>query len=310
MKTYIRALLALVLLVPAVSQAWWNDDWKQRTEILLNTTNAGVQTQQPVAGMTVPVRLHSGNFDFVGAKPDGSDLRVVAGDDKTPLKFWIERYDSINELGILWVQLPSVQPGTDKNVFYVYGGNDKAPAESPDTAIYDSATTAVFHFSAKDGIAADQTGTLKSSAAVPLEPNGLIGQSAHPNATAITWPANDKLKVPANGPLSIALWAKPEAAAGVLFHQGPLQITLKSGTLGAQLGQTNVAGGQIAAATWSQIVLTLGSGKATLYVNGAQVGQADLDSQAPAIEGDVQVGEGYQGLVDELQIASTIRSAE
>jgi len=69
MKTYIRALLAMVLLVPAVSQAWWNDDWKQRTEILLNTTNAGVQTQQPVAGMTVPVRLHSGNFDFVGAKP-------------------------------------------------------------------------------------------------------------------------------------------------------------------------------------------------------------------------------------------------
>jgi biopolymer transport protein ExbB len=45
-------------------------------------------------------------------------------------------------------------------------------------------------------------------------------------------------------------------------------------------------------------------------VNGAQVGQADLPPQVPSIEGDVQVGEGYQGLVDELQIASTIRSAE
>jgi biopolymer transport protein ExbB len=305
-----RILALLLLTLPAIAQAWWNKDWKERTEITLNTTAAGVQTQQAATGITVPVRLHSGNFDFVSAKQDGSDLRVMAGDDKTPLKFWIERYDSINELGILWVQLPSVQPGTDKNVFYVYGGNDKAPAESPDAAIYDSATTAVFHFSAKDGIAADQTDTIKSSAAVPLEPNGLIGQSAHPNGTAITWPANDKLKVPANGPLSIALWVKPDAAAGVLFHQGPLQITLKSGTLGAQLGKTNVAGGQIAAATWSQIALTLGSGKATLYVNGAQAGQADLASPAPAIEGDVQVGEGYQGLVDELQIASTTRSAE
>jgi biopolymer transport protein ExbB len=305
-----RILALLLLTLPAIAQAWWNKDWKERTEITLNTTAAGVQTQQAATLITVPVRLHSGNFDFVSAKQDGSDLRVVAGDDKTPLKFWIERYDSINELGILWVQLPSIQPGTDKNVFYVYGGNDKAPAENADAAIYDSATVAVFHLSEKDGIAADQTGTIKSSAAVPLEPNGLIGQSAHLNGTAVTWPANDKLKVPANGPLSIALWVKPDAATGVLYHQGPLQITLKSGALAAQIGSTNVAGGQIAPATWSQIALTLGSGKATLYVNGAQAGQADLGSQVPAIEGEVKVGEGYQGLVDELEVASTTRSPE
>src|SRR5512142_435931 len=153
MKTYIRAFLAMVLLVPAVSQAWWNDDWKQRTEILLNTTNAGVQTQQPVAGMTLPVRLHSGNFDFVSAKPDGTDLRVVAGDDKTELKFWVERYDSVNELGVLWVQVPTVLPATDKNTLYVYAGNDKAVAAATSPAIFDAATVAAFHFAEKDGIA-------------------------------------------------------------------------------------------------------------------------------------------------------------
>src|SRR5262249_15112650 len=147
----------------------------------------------------------SGNFDFVSAKQDGSDLRVVAGDDKTPLQFWIERFDSINELGVLWVQLPSVLPGTDKNVFYVYAGNDKAPAEAGSAAIFDAATSAVFHFAEKDGIAADQTGTIKATAAVPLEVNGLIGPSAHPAGTAIVWPANDKLKVAAGGPLSITL---------------------------------------------------------------------------------------------------------
>lgn len=308
MKT-VRIIALLLLTLPAVAQAWWNKDWKQRTEITLNTTTAGVPTQQAVTGITVPVRLHSGNFDFVSAKQDGSDLRVLAGDDKTPLKFWIERFDSINELGVLWVQLPSVLPGTDKNAFYVYAGNDKAPAEAGSAAIFDAATAAVFHFSEKDGIAADQTGTLKATAAVPVDVNGLIGQSAHPAGTALVWPANDKLKTAAGGQLSIALWVKPEAAAGVLFHQGPLQLALTNGALAAQLGQTNVPGGQIAPATWSQVVLTVGDGKATLYVNGAQTGQGDL-AQIPAIDGDVQVGDGYRGLIDELQLAGTVRSAE
>jgi len=307
-----KALVLMLLALPAVAQAWWNNDWKQRTEITLNTTAAGVQMQQPMNGTVVPVRLHSGNFDFVGAKPDGSDLRVVAGDDKTELKFWIERFDSINELGILWVQLPTVLPNTDKNIFYVYGGNDKvaAPAGAGDAALYDSKILAVFHFAEKDGIAADQTGTIKTNTAVPLEVNGLIGQSAHINTTPVAWPASDKLKVPVNGPLSISMWIKPEGAAGTLFHHGPLRITLTGGALGAELGTTKVTGGQAPVGAWAHVTLTLGSGKALLYVNGAQAAASDLPAQTPAIDGEVQVGEGYQGLIDELQIAATVRSPE
>jgi biopolymer transport protein ExbB len=309
MKTA-RILVALLLTLPAIAQAWWNPDWKQRTAVTLNTTSGGVATQQAATGMTVPVRLHSGNFDFLSAKPDGADLRVVAGDDKTPLKFWIERFDSVNELGILWVQVPSVLPSTDKNVFYVYAGNDKAPAESADPAVFDSATLAVFHFAEKDGLAADQTGAVKVGAPVPLEVNGLIGQSAHLAGTAITWPAADKLRIAANSAGSVQLWVKPEAAVGTLFHQGALQITLKDGALAAQVGSVNVAGGQVAAGTWSQLVLTLGSGKATLYVNGAQAGQADVGTSAPAIEGSIELGAGYRGLLDELEISNSARNPE
>ncbi len=305
-----KVLLVALLVLPAVAQAWWNKDWKQRTQITLNTTAAGVQTQQAVNGMAVPVRLHSGNFDFVGAKPDGSDLRVIAADDKTPLKFWIERFDGVNELGVLWVQLPTLLPGTDKNTFYVYAGNDKATGDTGGPALFDPATVAVFHFAEKDGIAADQTGTLKAAAPVPLEVNGLIGQSAHLNGTAISWPASDKLRVAANAAMSVALWIKPEVLGGTLFHEGPLQITLANGALTAQLGKVMVAGGQIPPSAWSQVVLTIGAGKATLYVNGAQTGQGDVGSGAAPIEGEVQVGAGYQGLLDELEIATDARTAE
>lgn len=301
-------LLALTLL-PAVSQAWWNPDWKQRTQILLNTTAGGVQTQQPLSSVTVPVRLHSGNFDFVGAKPDGSDLRVVAGDDKTPLKFWIERFDSLNELGVLWVQVPTIASGSDKNVFYVYAGSDKATALPPDNTVFDSSTLAAFHFAEKDGIAADQTGTVKATGAVALEPNGLIGPSAHPNTTPIVFPASDRLKIAAGGSFSIALWVKPEAAAGTLLSEGPVKIALANGALTARVGGTNVAGGNVAPAAWSQIILTVGSGKATVYVNGAQAGQGDVAS-APEVSGELRLAEGYQGLLDEVEVSNAARSPE
>jgi biopolymer transport protein ExbB len=309
MKTLKILLLASALLLPISAQAWWNKDWKQRTQVILNTSAAGVPVQQPVNGSVVPVRLHSGNFDFLSAKPDGSDLRVVAGDDKTPLKYWVERFDSVNELGVLWVLVPSVLPGSDKNTLYVYAGNDKAPAEAPG-GVFEAPVLAAFHFADKEGMGVDQTGTLKLASAVPIEANGLIGPSARLAGTAVTWPASDKVKAAGSGPYSVSLWVKPQVAAGTLFHQGQVQIGLANGALSAQVGAATVPGGTVAAGAWSQIVLTLGGGKATLYVNGAQAGQTELAAGGAAIEGDIQVGDGYQGLLDELEISADVRSAD
>jgi len=311
MKTA-KLLTVLLILLPALAQAWWNNDWKQRTAVILNTTDAGVPVRETLAGLMLPVRLHSGNFDFVGAKTDGSDLRVLAGDDKTPLKFWIERFDPVNELAVLWVQVPSVLPGTDKNTIYIYAGNDKAAADAAGTpaAITDAGTLAVFHFSEKDGIAADQTGEIKAAAATAVEVNGLIGQSARLNGTPIVWPASDKLKSAADAPFSLSIWVRPDTAAGSLYRQGPLELALAAGKLTAKFASLTVSGGDIAPATWTQIALTMGSGKLTLYVNGAQAGQGDLPRPDLGVDGEIRVGDGYQGLIDELALASTARSAD
>ena len=308
----LKILSVMLLLAPALAQAWWNPDYKQRTSVVLNTSSVGVALQETFTNTPIPVRLHSGNFDFVGAKADGSDLKVIAGDDKTPLKFWIERYDSVNELAVVWVQVPSILPGTDKNTIYVYAGNDKAVAEAGNASgVVDAATLAAFHFAEKDGIAADQTGTIKAAAATAVELNGLIGPSARLAGTPIVWAANDKIKVATGAPFTISLWARPDAAAaGVLYAQGPLQLVLTAGKLTAKFGAITANGGDIASATWSQIVLTAGAGKLTVYVNGVQAGQADLAGAVPAINGEIRVGEGYQGLLDELEIADTVRSVD
>jgi biopolymer transport protein ExbB len=308
-----RTLVLGCLFLPSLVFAWWNKDWTQRTVITLNTSSAGESIPGPLNSVWVPVRLHSGNFDFVGARPDGSDLRVLADDDKTFLKFWIERFDGVNELGVLWVQLPTVLPGTDKNIVYVYAGNDKAQADagSPATAavIGDAALLAAFHFAAKDGIAADQTGQIKATAASAVEVNGLIGQSARLAGTPITVPANDKIKSAADAPITVSMWVKPDSAAGTLYAQGALEIAISGGKLSAKLGAASLAGGDVAAGTWSQVAATAAAGKLTLYVNGAQVAQGDLSHPSPAVEGDIHVGQGYQGLIDEVEISSDARAA-
>ncbi|MDE1999271.1 MAG: DUF2341 domain-containing protein [Burkholderiales bacterium] len=312
MKLMRSLSLALAIgagMVPMTSQAWWNADYKQRTKVTLNTTAQGVETKEALSGVVVPVRLHSGNFDFLGAKPDGSDLRVVAADDKTPLKFWVERFDSGNELAVLWVQVPTVTPGTDKNNLYVYAGDEKAAAEPHAPAIYDGSMLAAFSMSGTTPEATDVSGQIKSAQPIVRENNGLIGAAAKLDGTqAITF-SDAKLKADPTGPYSVSLWIKPEAAEGTLIKQGPLSLALSGGKVVGQLGSVKAEGGTLPVNAWAHVALTVGAGKITVYVNGAQAAQADL-AGTEAIQGPMQIGEGVKGLVDEVEVASTVRSAD
>jgi biopolymer transport protein ExbB len=300
----------LVAVMPLSAKAWWSADFKQRTKVTLNTGPAGVTTSEALSGAAVPIRLHSGNFDFIAAKPDGSDLRVVAGDDKTPLKFSVERFDGANELGVLWVQVPTVAPGSDKNFVYIYAGNAKAAAEAA-TPVVDGGAALSLRFEQADGQARDVAGLLAVSKPVAIEANGLIGASARfDGAQTLDLPANDKLKANSGGPYSISFWARPAVVAGTLFTQGPLTLALDKNKLTVKLGKLAFEGGDLPAGTWVHVGLTMGAGKATLYVNGAQAAQADIAAGSPAIDGPVRMGAGFSGLIDEVQIATVTRTAD
>ena len=305
---HIRTLLiALFLCCTGPAYAWWNSDWPQRTRLVLDTTGQGVPTREPVQSFALAVRLHSGNFDFMAAKPDGSDLRVLAGDDKTPLALRIERWDADNELAVVWVQVPSIAPGSDKNTVHVYAGNAQAAAEAGNATGFDAATMAALLFGSADG--ADASGQWKAAQPIGTDPNGLLGAALRSTGQAAIWPANDKVRTAAAGQLSVALWVKAEAAdRGVLLRQGPLRLELQGGAVAARLGSATLSGGSIAPAVWTHVALTLGNGKASLYVGGQPVAQADIAT--PAIEGELRVGEGFSGWIDTLQLASTLRSSD
>lgn len=308
-----KALTALALscaaaLLPTTAHAWWNADWSERAKITLNTSAQGLETKEAASGVAVAVRLHSGNFDFTAAKEDGSDLRVVAGDDKTPLKFSVERFDAVNELAVLWVQLPSVLPGTDKNVFYVYGGNAKAAAEAADASGFDAATVIALHFSDKPA-GADQLGAVKPQGTLLTEPNGLLASSARLGGEAIVYALSDKPVVDAGNQLTVSLWVRlDDVQRATLLNWGGLTLALNGGKLVARADKAEVAGGEVPVARWTQVALRLGLGKATLFVNGAQVAQGDLAT--PTLGSSLALGAGARGLMDEVQVAATLRSAD
>ena len=302
------ALASGLLLAPTLAAAADAKD-AQRTRITLNTSAQGLETREAANAVAVAVRLHSGNFDFLAAKEDGSDLRVFAGDDKTPLKFSIERFDSLNELAVLWVQVPTVAPGSEKNNFYVHAGDAKPSAEGPGNGGFDPAMLAAIHFSDKDAMGLDAISGMKTAAKIGVEPNGLLAGSAQLSGAAVTWPGSDKLKIDAGGAVTLSMWIKPDAgASGTLLRWGPLSLELQGGKLQGHVDKTDLAGGDVPASGWAQAALTVGGGKATLYVNGTQTAQ--VDAQMPAVSGPLSMGEGLKGLADEVEIASSARSAD
>ncbi len=121
----VAASAMLALSSPAA--AWWNDDWSLRKKITIDTSASGANITDPIGTQAVLVRLHAGNFRFAQAKEDGSDLRFIAGDDKTPLKFHVEGYDSLLANAFVWVQVPDLKPGAKTDI-WLYYGNKKAVA--------------------------------------------------------------------------------------------------------------------------------------------------------------------------------------
>src|ERR1700753_3350172 len=147
-KSMTVLLLALMttLVFAAPAKAWWNDDWSLRKKITIDASAAGANITDLIGTTPVLVRLHSGNFRFSSAKEDGSDLRFVAGDDKTPLKHHVEKYDGLLGEALIWVAVPNLQAGA-KTDLWLYYGNKKAVAPADAKGTYDPDTLLVYHFS-------------------------------------------------------------------------------------------------------------------------------------------------------------------
>lgn len=294
MRVLAFTIALLLSLFSATSHAWWNEDWSARKKITL-TNPAGEVADAPVL-----IRLHTGNFDFLSANENGSDLRVVAGDDATELKFHIEKWDGINQLALVWVKLPKLAASTEA---WLYFGNEAATPASDAKATYDAASAA-YHFAEASGNPADSG------------PNGLNATAFSGERVAASFAnggakfnGSQSLSLPAinaTGGMSVAMWVKPASLDGVLVQAGGLNAALTGGVLNVQAGAASVvASAPLTAGKWHYLAITV-DGTLKVYIDGKLAGEA-AGAALPA--GALTVGAGYSGELDEVQLSGMARDA-
>jgi biopolymer transport protein ExbB len=310
-------LAMLCLLSTPLAHAVWDAQWTKRAKIALNTAADGLALQAGVDAVPVLIRLHTGNFQFLDAKADGSDLRFIAADDKTPLKYHVEKFDGLNELALIWVQVPKLQPASKADFIWVYYGNAKAVPADDSRATFDPPQALVYHFRETETMPQDATANanhaLRSS--VKIGGSGLIGGAAvFDGKSELVLPATPSLAASTNG-FTVSMWFKPapdvpQNAMLVSRRDGTSQLSLAltAGKLIAQAGAAvTPPSGNIAPAVWQHVALVVKDGL-TLYVGGQEV--ARLPGTTLALAGETTIGSGFAGEIDELQVAATARSAE
>jgi len=326
------AILLLATITPAPAMAWWNSDWGQRRQLTVDA-RAVPGLSSTVDRAPVLIRLHSGVLDFSQVKPDGSDLRFVASDDKTPLNFHIERFDPTAELALVWVDMPAVAPGASQTV-WLYYGNQAAQAASNPAESYDGEQSLVLHLSETAGTPADQTANANRVVAFTARPTveGLVaGGASFAADSQLRLAASDSLAIANNGAFSWSAWIKPAtegmpADAAVLTkfsaegEGAPARLTLglRGGapyvrTVGADgAAQEAVAGTALPPGSWAHVAITAADGQITLYVNGVAAGQ--INATLPGLAGDEVIGAAaglpaFVGDLDEVNQANAARSA-
>ena len=291
----LELLLAFALCTFSLSShAWWNEDWTGRKKVTL-TNPAGEVVDAPVL-----IRLHTGNFDFLLANDNGSDLRLVAGDDKTELKFHIEKWDGVNQLALVWVRIPKLSAKAEA---FLYFGNEKAAPVMSTSGTYD-ASSAVYHFAEPGGNPQDSGPNslhAEQSSAQRVAASFANGGVEFNGSQSITLPA-----INAASGYSFSVWIKPSALGGVLFQSGNLDVSLENGMVKVQSGAASVISSvALSAGKWHHLGFTV-SDALRLYVEGKSAGET------PGVvlpTGSMTLGAGFQGELDELQLSGAARNS-
>ncbi|HZF30382.1 MAG TPA: DUF2341 domain-containing protein [Gammaproteobacteria bacterium] len=322
--------LAAVLLPGAASAAWWNKDWGYRREIKLDMSPTGANIPGSATDVPVLIRLHSGNFGyFADVKPDGADLRFVASDDVTPLKFHVERFDPMNQLALVWVRIPRLTGGTSSDFVYMYYGNPGAAAGGDAAGTYDPNQVLVYHFSDANGIAGDSTAFRNAPAqfgAKLATASFIAGGATFDGTGSIAVAESPTMRVLADRGITVSAWVKidaPQQDAYVVSTQDSSGRALVLGLNGASPyarlatsvgARPALAAPDISLGEWHHLALRAGDGRLSLFVDGAEAAGEDAaleEIAAPLAIGGTAAGtNAFVGELDELEVSNSVRSAD
>ena len=321
-------LLFVVLVSTGDAHAWWDAKWQYRKRIALDTSSQGAGVKEGVNDFSILVRLHPGNFTFENANNDGSDIRFVSADDKTLLKGHVERYDTKEGMGFLWVKIPKLSASSGQDYIWLYYGNSNAAKDQETGGTYDTPQLMVMHLSEKDGIPRDATSYNNHA----REFTGKLGV-AGPIGGAASFRGDGEKMIVAKSPslnlsrgLTFSAWIKlarsQENARLLSWDDGKQSILIGIegtgfyGSFADQKSKTIVGKTtDLPLRKWVHIAVTAEPGKnVVFYVNGDEKASQKLQNSIPEPQADVSIGASRQGKnpfvgdIDEIKIAGTARS--
>lgn len=299
----LNIITALLITLPLLAQATWDDAWESRAKVTINTA----EITEVVSNSLIPVRLHSGNFDFLSVNPDGSDIRVIAADDKTELKFYVEKFDAVNELAVIWVQVPQLSSANKDARLWIYSGNADAKAKSDLSVFAEENINLQLSFNEKAFLTDRSSQKLSITGDAVLEKAGLIGESARVNASPLVVAVKSDVDLIKG--YTWSTWIKPSSLpqTSTLMSFGQLSLKLEGETLNITTGGADIKGGQLSPAVWHHVAFTMVAGKASLFLNGNEVATGQI--KLPALSGDMQLGLNFVGELDEVEAMSVAKSA-
>ncbi len=285
-------LAALTAASPAY--AWWESDYAFRTKINLNVDAAGVTEE--VTRAPVLIRLHSGNFNFADVKADGSDLRFVAGDDRTPLKFHIEKWSPAEEQALVWVDVQGLRPG-QTSAIYAYYGNEAAEAAQDVAGTFAPDYRLVYHFN-EEGAPRDATANgNNATGGEARNAGGLIGNS-------LVLDGQSPVALPASalggGTLSVSFWVKPSGDGTIFTLPGSVSLVAEGGQLYIDQGGNRSVGAALAADAWANVALVNDGERSVLFIDGQPGGE--VTGALAEASGAAVLGQGFAGEIDELRV--------
>jgi biopolymer transport protein ExbB len=312
------------------AHAWWEGKWQQRKKIQFDASSKGADIKENLTDVPVLVRLHTGNFSFSSAKPDGSDLRFVSGDDKSPLKYHIEKFDPKEEIALIWVKVPRISAGSNQDFIWMYYANPSAPDGQDTGGTYDVNQVAVYHLSELYGLPKDATAYANhttSSSGKPGVPsvvgngfqfNGTDAQMTIARSTSFnfdkgfTFSAWVRLNQ-TSGNAHLFSWADWKQSIVIGIDEAKPYCSISSGSGQAAMTPKTAA---LTAKTWNHLAVTVEPDKQiTLYLNGTETATIKLKGAIPAPSAEIIIGasakggNAFAGDLDEVQVSKTVRPA-
>ncbi len=303
--------------------------------VLVNLTDNELKTT-PVGKVT-----HILGYDIIFRAYDSA---TCGGPSSCTLDHQIETYNGSTGALVAWVRIPSLSKSTD-TVFYMHYGDSSisAPTENP-TGVWDSNFKAVWHLKEDPASAAPQfldstlnpnDGTavmLTSADQVPGKIDGSLKSDDDPTDRYVNVPNDPSLQLPNN--MTVSGWARtfpdtdpPQARLIVAkWNTTGLARNYWLGKLNATDLRFFVDGGQNVSAPlslinadglWHHVVGVADGTLLRIYVDGIERNTAPYTGSSQTGTSVLQIGsnpdstlQNWVGGIDEVQIASTARSAD